>query len=278
VRINRFFDNTDQPSDILSVSHAPVRILWFGFVIQTILTVLVFLVILGSASYNAAYAYGTQISIFAALATAFAVLGVDQNIYSHHSAQQATGAGWLVVAIVDLTWIIFFTSPPQSPVFSIADSLGASEARDQEGHQNKVQKIFRSTDAFALSPLHGGGVGSTRGDVRASRASAPPQLPDPQNPRLTGGHWGLYTSPQKSGGRGTITSITSEPKTPTASGRVRSGADLESHAGSVRPESGGAGPDELVGAEAKMSSGSASEKAAPWKAEALFTCKLLSLC
>ena len=83
----------DRPFDIPSVSHQSVRILWFGFAIQTILTALVLLVILGSATYNAAYAYGTQISIFAALATAFAVQGVDQNIYSHRAAQQATGAG-----------------------------------------------------------------------------------------------------------------------------------------------------------------------------------------
>jgi len=159
--------------------------------------------------------------------------------------------------------------------------VAGSRARRQEGHQNKVEKISRSTDAFALSPVHGGGVESTRRDTRASRTSAPPQLPDPQNPRLTGGHWGLYTPPQRSGGRGTITSIASEPKTATASGRVRSAVDIESHAGSIRPESGAAGPDEVVsqhvGDEAKKSPKSAQEKAAQWKAEALFSCKLLSL-
>lgn len=113
------------------------------------MTVLVCLVILESSTYNAAYAYGTQISIFAAIATVFAVLGVDQNIYSSRSAQQATGAGWLLVAIVDLLWIFFFTSPPQSPVFHLAALAG----RRGQGQQHGVQKIGRSTDAFPMSPV-----------------------------------------------------------------------------------------------------------------------------
>ena len=272
---------------VASVSGALVRTLWFGFVIQTILMGLILLVILGSPMYNAAYAYGTQISIFAALATAFAVLGVDQNIYSHNAAQQATGAGWLILAIIDLSWIVFFTSPPQSPVFWVAEFL---VARNQEGQQNKVEKIERSADAFAgrrqearngddafaLSALHGGGIGSTRG----SRASGPPRLPDQQNPRVTGGDWALYTPPQKSGGRGTITSITSEPKTATASGRVRSAAEESRGSGrresgrpesgrpeSGRPESGSAGPDEALSQNVVAES-----PKAQWKAQAMFPC------
>jgi len=256
-----------------SVSGSTVRTLWFAFVIQTILTALVLLVILGTPTYNAAYAYGTQISIFAALATAFAVLGVDQNVYSPLAAQQATAAGWLIIAFVDLLWIVFFTSPPHSPVFSVVDSLAASKARHQEARQNKVQKIERSTDAFPLSAVHGGGGG----DTRASRGSVPPRLPDQQNPRVTGGDWALYTPPQKSGGRGTITSITSEPKTATASGRVRSTADVESRV-SGRPESGSAaGPDEGVVVPPNVESGDSKTPPAKWKAEALFPCMFFFL-
>jgi SHO1 osmosensor len=223
------------------------------------------------------------------------VWGVDQNIYSHLGPQQATGAGWLILAIIDLLWIVFFTSPPHSPVFTIVDSLSASRARRQEARQNKVEKIERSADAFttrrqesrqnsgdafALSHLHGGGGGSTRGDVRASRGSGPPRLPDQQNPRVTGGDWALYTPPQKSGGRGTITSITSEPKSATASGRVKSVAEESRESGragsgraesgradSGRAESGRAGPDEALSQKVASES-----PKAQWKAEALFPC------
>ena len=251
------------------------------------MTALILLVILESSTYNAAYAYGTQISIFAALAAAFAAWGVDQNIYSHFAAQQATGAGWLILAIIDLLWIVFFTSPPQSPVFSIVDSLAASRARPRP---NKVEKIERSTDAFAsrrqesrqnsgdafaLSHLHGGGGGSTRGDVRASRGSGPPRLPDQQNPRVTGGDWALYTPPQKSGGRGTITSITSEPKSATASGRVKSVAEESRESGRTgigRPESGRAGSGSAGPDEALSQNIAAESPKAQWKAEALFPC------
>ncbi|KAJ3491153.1 hypothetical protein NLJ89_g11366 [Agrocybe chaxingu] len=97
------------------INNPRIRILWFGIIIQTLVTALVVRVIVGSPAYNAAYAYGTQISVFAALATVFAVMGVDRNIYFSRSAEKATGAGWLIIAIVDLLWILYFTSPPQSP-------------------------------------------------------------------------------------------------------------------------------------------------------------------
>jgi len=127
--------------------------------------VLITQVVIGSSAYNAAYAYGTQISILSALATVFAVIGVDQNIYSSAPAQQATGAGWLIAAIVDLLWIIFFTSPPQSPVVRLANAITHVEPKPQ----NHVEKIQRSTDAFVVSPLHDGNKKEFQGHpVRAS--------------------------------------------------------------------------------------------------------------
>ena len=80
-----------------TVDNDLVRILWFGFLVQTFVNFRVFGVLIGLVTV---YEYGMQISILGSLATGFAVLGVDRNIYSDASAQQATGAGWLIVAIV----------------------------------------------------------------------------------------------------------------------------------------------------------------------------------
>jgi len=75
-----------------------------------------------------------------------------------------------------------------------------------------------------FSPIHGAGAGLR--DTRASHTSVPPQLPDQQNPTLAGGvaprllRGGFPRSPGRPG-RGTVTSIMSDPKTAyaTASGR-----------------------------------------------------------
>ncbi|KAF8965961.1 hypothetical protein BDZ97DRAFT_1917958 [Flammula alnicola] len=221
-----------------TISDAPVRILWFGIIIQTILTFLVLQVITGtgSSTYDAAYAYGTQISVFAALATVFAVLGVDQNIYSSRGAQQATGAGWLLVAIVDLLWIFFFTSPPQSPVLQVPRSLMESRIRREQNRRSGVQKVSRSTDAFPMAPANGA---RRETDQFSQQPSVPPQDQKP-------------TSPRWSGRRGTLTSIPSE---------------REGEGSAVAHESGGAALEQRVSHPTQSSLQDAEAK---WRAEAMF--------
>lgn len=99
------------------------------------------------------FTYGVQISIFAGLATVFAVLGVDQNIYALNSTQKAIGVGWLITAIIDLLWIIYFTSPNDSPFIGLASTLVSFPKR---AHSPKtVEKISRNQDAFVMSPQDG---------------------------------------------------------------------------------------------------------------------------
>lgn len=135
-----------------------LRVVWFGFVVQTILSVVVLEVITVSGAYDAAYAYGMQIALLSSLACVFVVIGVDLSIYQRIPAFQATGAGCLILAIVDLLWVIYFTSPPQSPVarLSIVLAEARNPAKGEPESYGKVEKIGRSTDAFALSPIHGG--------------------------------------------------------------------------------------------------------------------------
>jgi SHO1 osmosensor len=127
-------------------------------VIQTILSAVVFKVVIGSRAYDAAYAYGMQVAILSSIACVFAVMGVDKTIYSANRVFQAIGAGWLILAVLDLLWVIYFTSPPQSLVGRLAMELGDLRVtkKEEESH-GKVEKIGRSTDAFAMSPVHAGG-------------------------------------------------------------------------------------------------------------------------
>jgi len=41
--------------------------------------------------------------VVTAIAVVFAVIGVDDNIYTGVSARVAVGAGWLLIAIVDVS-------------------------------------------------------------------------------------------------------------------------------------------------------------------------------
>jgi SHO1 osmosensor len=126
--------------------NAMIRPLWFGIVIQFILLVEILEVVL-----TGLFAYGVQISIFAGLATVFAVLGADQYIYASSGTQKAIGAGWLITAIIDLLWIIYFTSPNDSHFIRLASTL----LFPRRSRSPKTEKILRSRDAFVMSPPNG---------------------------------------------------------------------------------------------------------------------------
>lgn len=94
------------------------------------------------------FAYGVQISIFAGLATVFAVIGADQNIYASSPAEKAVGAGWIITAIIDLLWIIYFTSPSDS---HFTRSLKSS----WRSHQKAAEHVQNSQDVFVTPPQNG---------------------------------------------------------------------------------------------------------------------------
>ncbi|PPQ70370.1 hypothetical protein CVT25_000081 [Psilocybe cyanescens] len=277
-----------------TISNAPVRILWFAIVLQTVIVLLIIQVLSNASIYNAAYAYGTQVSILSALATAFAVIGVDQNIYSSEPAQKATGAGWLIAAIVDLLWIIFFTSPPQSPILRVVGSLYNRDPGQPVEPQHTVEKISRSTDAFHKSHIHGGAAGAVANDdhlegltpeerekvermvdekmeamgmyprgFHPRDSSAASSKPRSEGGKLRAKRRSSHTPTPGNGARGTVTSVSSEHQK-SAVLEARDGSVVGSAMqGSARPDSGSAAPEEAARAESP----------AKWRAEAIFEYK-----
>jgi hypothetical protein len=162
------------------------------------------------------FAYGVQISIFAGLATVFAVLGVDQNIYQSSGAQKAIGAGWLITAFIDLLWIIYFTSPPDSHFIRLASKFTPSSEDSEHIHTPKtIEKVLTSQDAFVLSPPNGSN--NARLDADASKIPEHTTGYDLNDVELqrgvrikSGGLWSNYTSSQPGGKRATMSSVASD--------------------------------------------------------------------
>lgn len=230
------------------------------------MSVVVFEVIIGSATYNATYAYGTQISILAALAAGFAVIGVDRTIYSPQSSLKATGAGWLIVAIVDVFWILYFTSPPQSPLARLASLSGPRAGgahHPKEETYGKVEKIGRSTDAFLMSPMNmpqpperHSGVPTSQHEGRAGVGAGRQQ-------------WsGNYTTGTGPRATTTVPSDGARSTTHTAGGV----GPLGSEPAMSDRRSGTTAPLETEGAPTMVTE---AESVVKWRAEALFNCRLL---
>lgn len=131
-----------------------MRILWFGIIIQTYVLVLLACILLEHEGLDNGFAiYAPQTTHFAVIATVFAVLGVDQNIYSPEASQQATGAGWLLLAMVDILLIGYLTGHPWHIVFRFFSSLPfSSGSRRRDAPKSRVERIGRSTEAFPMAP------------------------------------------------------------------------------------------------------------------------------
>ncbi|KAG6811573.1 hypothetical protein H0H92_006822 [Tricholoma furcatifolium] len=65
-----------------------------------------------------------QISIFGAIAIVFAVMGVNQGIFTNVGSLDAMAAGWLILSIVNILWVLYFTSEEDSLTLHVFNSLG----------------------------------------------------------------------------------------------------------------------------------------------------------
>lgn len=65
-----------------------------------------------------------QISVFGAVAIVFSVQGVNDGIFESQGSLNAMGAGWLLLAIVNILWILYFTSEEDSLALYIFNMMG----------------------------------------------------------------------------------------------------------------------------------------------------------
>jgi len=100
--------------------HDTVGTLWFAIWLQLFL---IFGVIYTLASDSIAM-YRFQIVAFGSVAIVFAVIGVNQSIFQNVSSLDAIAAGWLILAIVDILWVLYFTSEEDSLSLYLFNSLG----------------------------------------------------------------------------------------------------------------------------------------------------------
>lgn len=91
---------------------------WFGIFLQMFINMGVFITLcrgtLGSNRF--------QLSIFLAIAVVMAVIGVNSGIFNTTSFQLAVGAGWLLLAVVDILWLLYLTSEPNTFWPNLLDS------------------------------------------------------------------------------------------------------------------------------------------------------------
>lgn len=104
-----------------------------------------------------------QVSTFGAIAIVFAVIGVQQNIFNGVPAQDALAAGWLILAIVDILWVLYFTSEEDSLTLHVFNSMGTGGLTPPSRRRRttmRTQPSVHNTGNGGYGGYTSGGIGS----------------------------------------------------------------------------------------------------------------------
>ena len=108
-----------------------------------------------------------QISVFGAISIVFAVSGVTDGLFGFAPSLNAMGVGWLLLAIVDILWVLYFTSEEDSLALHIFNMLGngglSSPSRRRRTRAQSVMHDIPSGNGYPTNYALGGGIGSHDG-------------------------------------------------------------------------------------------------------------------
>lgn len=131
--------------------------LWFAIFLQLFLI----LGVLHTLASDAVSLHRFQIAVFGAIAIVFAVDGVNQGIFSGNSALDAMAAGWLILAIVDILWVIYFTSEEDSLALYLFNTMGTGglSPPSRRRRAGRGSSMHMAGNGYSGS-YGGGGIGS----------------------------------------------------------------------------------------------------------------------
>ncbi|KAJ3575246.1 hypothetical protein NP233_g1230 [Leucocoprinus birnbaumii] len=158
--------------------------LWFAIFLELFLI----LGVLYTLATDAVSMHRFQISVFGAVAIVFSVNGVEFN--APGAATKAMSAGWLILAMVNILWVLYFTSEEDSLAYHIFNSMGNGgltppsrrrRTRTQSsmhnmgggnGYAGYAQSGGIGSQDVAYDTKVGGGFGSTNNALRSQNSFA----------------------------------------------------------------------------------------------------------
>ncbi|QRV80291.1 high osmolarity signaling protein SHO1 [Ceratobasidium sp. AG-Ba] len=110
-----------QAATTAQFGNAFVGTLWFGIFLELFLIIGV----LHTLASDSIGMHRLQISVFGAIGIVYAVQGAHAGLYASAPAAQAMGAGWLLLAFVNILWTLYFTAEEDSLMLHTFNSLGS---------------------------------------------------------------------------------------------------------------------------------------------------------
>ncbi|KAF8527396.1 hypothetical protein BU17DRAFT_81531 [Hysterangium stoloniferum] len=170
------------------LAHESVGTLWFAIFLQLALIIGVILTL----ATDTVAKHRFQISIFGAVALVFSVFGVNQGIFVNLGALRAMSAGWLLLSIVNILWLLYFTSEENSLTLYVLNYSGTGGLTGPG--RNGFRPNRRATNSNMQNGMGGGGYGG--GGIGSAEYAAPPPM------NLGGGISGGYDTKEPGMGMG----------------------------------------------------------------------------
>ncbi|KAF5392534.1 hypothetical protein D9757_002312 [Collybiopsis confluens] len=136
--------------------NATVNTLWFAIFLQLVLI----LGVLYTLASDSLAMHRFQISIFGAVAIVFAVQGVQLGIFSGVGSRDAMSVGWLILAMVDIVWVLYFTSEEDSLALHIFNSMGTGGLTPPSRRRRTRAASMHNVSNGYGNYSSGGGIGS----------------------------------------------------------------------------------------------------------------------
>ncbi|KAI5982747.1 hypothetical protein EDD15DRAFT_83508 [Pisolithus albus] len=133
-----------------------VNVAWFGIFLQLFLI----LGVIYTLASDSIAMHRFQISVFGAVAIVFAVIAVNDSIFSGRAPLDAMAAGWLILAIVDILWVLYFTSEEDSLAWYLLNSLGTGGLTPPSRRRRTRGPSVHGMGTNGYTPNYGGGISS----------------------------------------------------------------------------------------------------------------------
>ncbi|KAH9178528.1 hypothetical protein EDB89DRAFT_2111504 [Lactarius sanguifluus] len=229
--------------------HNAIGTLWFAIWLQLFLI----LGVVYTLASDSIAMHRLQIITFGSVSIVFAVIGVNETIFTHSASLDAVAAGWLILAMVDILWVLYFTSEEDSLSLYLFNSLGTGGLSPPSRRRRTRTASIHNTASYG-----GGGGYSCRGD-RIRRfapgiGSNPLDNAPPQSQRSANSVVGPVSPGPAQSALGADTSVPQGINSPLMSTPGNAGI--------------GAGGGPPLPADTSI----ASDSAYPYKAKALYAC------
>lgn len=125
-------------------SGSSVGVSWFGIFLEAAIIVCLFLIL----AYGALEVYRFQLTAFLSIAVVFSVLGTNQGIYGNTSYVTAIGAGWLLLAMINILWLLFITADDETRLAVVFSSYASDPST---GRSRSMRQSRRTSSALGIS-------------------------------------------------------------------------------------------------------------------------------